>query len=267
MYDFPTRVEDCTLIMSSYLRFCMPQECLNTFDDIFVTRKKFKPHQLTFLMLQVAYYELQKQNIDNPKKLHEYHKQVTEIIPQKMKDVGKNDRFRTERVDLIIRSMLHVYGQNKWHQAWSLIERLFDEYAHGFWIYDEITEQWGIDIHGLSNEVIVFGLRYVFVKHRDFILSLPYDFRIIVGRKLHTQGHQRSRKHSAKSVVAHEICSWEPTLSMHNVDKTSPKDGFLSIQKVNICSFYANLVDEKQFINQKTDSLQLFVENWSDVVN
>ena len=271
-YNFPTRIEDCNMIMSSYLRFKMPEKSIEIFNQIIAKEKKFKPDHLTLGMLQVAYYKMQKKciriNTDTDEetiKMNEYYKQVTEIIPNEIKMIGNGGEslLSVSRVDTIIGSILHYYGQNNWHDAWDKIEKVMNEYNYGFWRIEEKSQEWIIDVHLSSIEVVIFGLRYVFVKNRDFIMGLNYDLRILTGRRLHVQGFKKTREYDVKDVVVNEISNWEHGWLI-NDDDLNVNDGFLLIRKVDICSFYDDLVNEKKFINQKTDTLKRFVDSWTE---
>ena len=287
-YGFPkSKQHNYIMLMTAYSRFYNGEKIIETFDEMM--NKNIEPNFLSYSLLQSAYFNLQRENYNynNKDKLDYYYKQVTDIIPQKilttneakmakkLKNTSKaqtstNTNTNTPKlpammVHKMIRSHLHYYGQNRWYEAFKIIDKLIEDHKIGFWRWEKVYDEWTIDMHSLTIDLAVFGLRYVFVKDQDFILGVKHDLKIVTGVGKHRTGHSRDNDYSLKDCVKYECENWTPKLSLLNTPVHHENEGFVVVNKDDLKMFYDSVNDAKSFVNQTTDTCVKFHQGWTDV--
>lgn len=263
--------KDYRTIMSAYLKFKQPKRALKIFNKMI--DNGISQNHLCLDLTQIAYFQLQKKYFQNQAKLDKCYIQVTQTIPSKMMSINKNGKkLGFNHVLLIIRSILHYYGQTRWYQSLNLIENVINKHNFSFWLFDKMNKQWVIDLHFIQPEVVTFALRYIFVKNKSFIIhKLNHDIIIVTGKGAHRQGHRKSSGFLASDVVENEIAQWNcgDLLKLKNC---AQKKGRLFIKHSDVVTFFAKQIEsdkynqQQQFLNQVTDTCARFSDGWTETV-
>lgn len=255
----------CGTVMGAYLKFKQPLKAIETFKKM-IGASRLEPQAKQWGMLQFAYFQLQKQYFNDKNKLDEYYKQVTEIVPSQYHKRAPGE-YKNGLV--MILAILHYFGQTRWIEAVSEIERLVDknliDINKSFWNIDKVTKKWQINLHELPVEVAIFALRHVLFKDKHFICQLGHDLWIVTGLGKHRIGYQRGKEYSLKDIIISEIEQWFQSCTVHE----SKHKGYITVKRKDIVDFYRKMgkMDgwETRLLNQKTDTCSKFGDNWTDV--
>ena len=268
----------------------------------------------SLVILQTAYFQLQKHVFTNRIKVSDkekeelfdyYHNQVVEIIPYKISAINSTNSINALHSDtnmesinsivcrVIIRAKLQYYGQCGWYEALDDIEEIMKDYNFSFWIYDKLDNEWKIDLHKLSPEMVVFGLRYVFIKDEKFLSEMEYDLHIITGsgfkkrQRLNDVVSNKSNKSNnsnkisiwdrknlnvnmgdiiwnIQDVIIFETRSWQSVKKIRFKYTPNPEYGYLVIRRKHLAKFYNTFKERRKLLEQKTKTCKTFIKDWTE---
>ena len=235
-----------------------------------MNHKNIKPDDASVGLLHAATLQVQFLSKDEQHRLEAFRNVTVDIPQQFMSKLTRDD------VGILIRSVLHVYGQHRWYQAKYIVGKLMKKFNYGYWVADNynFVSRINLDFHGISVPEMVFFLRYAFIEDivtiKKFTKEYKYDLIIVAGSGYHRQGHQKEYRKGAgiKGAILHELSLWPYTMKV--CEGTGTSSGRIIIPGREIQCFTNSVClafEKERFFNKQTDTCRKFHQLWTDHID